>query len=521
MHESMHVDPRTRVGLPCTRPHHEHAHADHLSALLDAALEQPDAPLASLEMYAPGEQQQLREFSGARASDVPADETYTGLFNAAAAAHGDRPASLYEGATLTYAQLDRRSNQLAHLLVSLGAGPDVAVGMHVERCADLFTLVLGIMKAGSYYVPMDPAYPKDRLEFMLQDSGAPIVITQSASLGTLDLAAGVHVVVMDSEWDERVASQPVTAISRARADSLCYAIYTSGSTGKPKGVQVEHRNLVNFALWYNRMFEVTSADRKLLKSSISFDASVLEYAGLLVCGASVVILKPGGQLDLDYQVGLVRDLKVTLLFAIPSALEPLCLQASASDFASLRVVSAGAEAFPARLIGAVTQAAPAAQLWNLYGPTECTSACTALNVKAHVSDNHGNASIPIGRPGPNQPCYVLDGNMRACPIGFPGELVIGGAGVTRGYANRPDLTSASFVADPFSNGPYKRMYRSGDLVRWLPDGSLQFLGRIDHQVKLRGFRIELGEIEAQILAVPGVKEVVATVKTNARTGQVR
>ena len=257
-------------------------------------------------------QEVLEDFNSTESLVLPTHLTYVDLFQQQAAKSPDRPCVMFEGETLSYAQVEHHANQLAHLLVSLGVGPEVAVGLHVHHCLDLMTTMLAVMKAGGYYVPLDPSYPKDRLEFMMQDSEMLVLLTQCELWGTLAVEPGTHVVVVDEEWEARVSNQPTTPFlpPRARPCNLCYSIYTSGTTGQPKGVMVEHRNLVSFTTYFLDKYEVSPNDVCVLKASISFDFSVAEYAGVLAGGGCVLLVKPGGEMDVQYQVDLIRSHKV-------------------------------------------------------------------------------------------------------------------------------------------------------------------------------------------------------------------
>ena len=287
--------------------------AEHMQELLYSVAAGGDTPTHQLSMMAGPELQQVMEdFNNTESLALPTHLTYVDLFQQQAAKSSDRPCVMFEGETLSYAQVEHRANQLAHLLVSLGVGPEVAVGLHVHRCLDLMTMILAVMKAGGYYVPLDPSYPKDRLEFMMQDSEMLVLLTLRELRGTLAVEPGTHVVVVDEEWEARVSRQPTTPFlpPRARPENLCYSIYTSGSTGMPKGVMAEHCNLVCFTSYFVHKYEVSPHDVCILKASIGFDFSVAEYAGVLAGGGCVLLVKPGGEMDVQYQLDLIRSHKV-------------------------------------------------------------------------------------------------------------------------------------------------------------------------------------------------------------------
>ena len=290
--------------------------ADHYVKLLRAVVAQPSEPLRNLPLLGEGEEEQvLHAFNQADCLDPGPELTFVDLFERQVVQGPDRPCVECEGESMSYAQVEGRANQLAHLLVSLGVGPEVAVGLHVHHCLDLMTMILAVMKAGGYYVPLDPSYPKDRLEFMMQDSDVVVLITQHELRRTLAMGPGTHVVVVDEEWEARVSNLPTSPFlpPRARPYNLCYSIYTSGSTGKPKGVMVEHRNLVSFTTCFVHKYEMKPHDVCVLKASISFDFSVFEYVGVLACGGRLLVLKPGGEMDVQYQLDLVRSHKVCSL----------------------------------------------------------------------------------------------------------------------------------------------------------------------------------------------------------------
>jgi len=410
-------------------------------------------------------------------------------------ASSEAPAVTFEGETLSYTQLDRRANHLAWRLRELGVGPEVPVGIYLDRSLDLPVALLAVWKAGGAYVPLDPAYPRERLAFMLEDSGAPVVLTEMSLLPTVPGAArSICIEAGERAEDPGVPSHP---------ESLAYILYTSGSTGRPKGVQIPHGALVNFLESMRERPGLVASDRLLAVTSLSFDIAGLELYLPLLAGAEVEIA--GRALAADGPRLLSRLAEATVLQATPSTWR--LLLDSGWQGGNLKALCGG-EALPPKLAGEI--AARAGSLWNLYGPTETTIWSATLQVEKEV----GEGPVPLGKPIANTAIYVVDPHLRPVPIGVPGELLIGGAGLARGYFGRPDLTAERFIPDPFS-GPGARLYRTGDLARWLASGELEFLGRLDHQVKVRGYRIELGEIEAALEQHPGVRAAVVIVREDA------
>jgi amino acid adenylation domain-containing protein len=422
------------------------------------------------------------------------------MFERQAAANPDAAAMDAGGLQLTYRELNSRSNQLARYLRKKGAGPEHRVGVYLERGAEMLVALLGIMKAGSAYVPLDPNYPAERLRFMVEDAGIKILLAQKALPDALAVP-GLSGVDLAHQWrmiaDE--SDSPVT--SEAVPGNLAYIIYTSGSTGRPKGAAVEHRQVCNQIFWAGRALGLNSRDRVLQKASFSFDASILEIFLPLAYGAQIIIAEPGGEQDADYLVRLAIEKEVTYSDVVPSLLEVLLLHPSIAQWTSARVISCGGEALKPELVRSF-HAALSCEIWNTYGPTEATVQSTFTPCR------DGEMRVPLGRPIANTGLYVLDQYQQPVPVGVAGELYIGGHGVARGYWQRPHLTAAAFVPNPFAESPGARMYRTGDCVRYRPDGNLEFLGRTDDQVKIRGFRIELAEIETALREHPGVSQAV-------------
>ncbi|MEA2558558.1 MAG: hypothetical protein QOH06_62 [Acidobacteriota bacterium] len=405
--------------------------------------------------------------------------------------------------SLTYRELDLRANHLAHRLRSLGAGLGVLVGLCAERSPEMVVGMLAILKAGGAYVPLDPEYPREHLAYLVEDSGVPVLLTQRHLAGKVP-SGTARVLLLDEEAGESL-DRPAGG---ATPDDLAYVIYTSGSTGRPKGVLVRHGGVVNRILWAQGAYPVTPQDRILQKASFSFDFSVWECFGPLIAGARVVLARPGEQRDPASLVRTIREHGITMIHFIPSMLQMFVAQDGLEECTSLRYVFSGGEALPLGLEQRCLGRVPAV-LRNQYGPTEISIDTTDWIC---LPEDSRLGFVPLGHPLANTAVYILDGHLHPVPPGVPGELTAGGEGVARGYWKRPDLTAERFLPDPFSETAGSRLYRTGDLARRLPDGNLQFLGRIDHQVKIRGFRVEPEEIESVLLRHPGVRQAVVAVR---------
>ncbi|WP_166677027.1 non-ribosomal peptide synthetase, partial [Paraburkholderia caballeronis] len=410
-------------------------------------------------------------------------------------------AVVYRDSVLTYAELDAAANRVAHRLAALGVGPDVCVGLAAERSTEMVVGLLGILKAGGAYVPLDPDYPRERLSYMLDDSGVRLLLTQSRLRSRLPVPAGVDVLELDAA--DLSGEPPTDPGVTVHGDNLAYVIYTSGSTGKPKGAANRHDALYNRLAWMQSAYRLDDTDTVLQKTPFSFDVSVWEFFWPLMVGARLAMAEPGAHREPRRLVELIGRHRVTTLHFVPSMLQAFVEHEGACACDGLKRVICSGEALPAELANRAQRTLPRAALYNLYGPTEA-----AIDV-THWTCRAGDDSVPIGRPIGNVTTYVLDGAMNVVPPGVAGELYLGGAGLARGYLHRAVLTAERFVPDPFDTEG-GRLYRTGDLARWNGEGALEYLGRIDHQVKVRGFRIEPGEIEAQLLAQAGVRDAVVT-----------
>jgi amino acid adenylation domain-containing protein len=369
--------------------------------------------------------------------------------------------------------------------------------------------LLAVLKAGGAYVPIDPEYPAERVAFMVKDAGAPIVLTQSAWTGLLRSFDG-ELLRLDADWARVATESEANPDAGVGAQQLAYMIYTSGSTGRPKGAMNTHRGLTNRLLWMQETYALQRDDRVLQKTPFSFDVSVWEFLWPLIAGSRLVVAAPGGHRDARYLVDLIERSQITTVHFVPSMLQVFLEEPDLERCGSLRRVICSGEALPVELLRRYTSALRA-PLYNLYGPTEA-----AIDVTAWACDlSQARSTVPIGTPIANTQIYLLDAGRQIVPIGVTGELFIGGAGVGRGYRNRPDLTEQSFVADPFHAEEGARLYRTGDLARMREDGVIEYLGRVDHQVKIRGFRIELGEIESALLECPGVTGAVVVSEVTA------
>ncbi|NWC29196.1 non-ribosomal peptide synthetase [Pseudomonas tolaasii] len=467
--------------------------AEHFINLLHAITEQPQQAIGDLKLMPHDEQQPWNE-----APCTPAQQWLPELLNRNTT---DDTALVWQGGSLTFAQLHTQANRLAHYLRDKGVGPDVCVAIAAERSPQLLIGLLAIIKAGGAYVPLDPDYPTDRLAYMLHDSGVHLLLTQTALLEQLPTPEGVCVIAMDSL---HLDSWPTQAPGlHLHGDNLAYVIYTSGSTGQPKGVGNTHAALAERLQWMQATYALDATDVLMQKAPISFDVSVWECFWPLITGCRLVLAGPGEHRDPHRIAQLVQEHGVTTLHFVPPLLQLFIDEPLVAECTSLRRLFSGGEALPAELRNRVLAQLPAVQLHNRYGPTE-----TAINVTHwHCRVEDGERS-PIGRPLGNVICRVLDEQLNPVPLGVPGELCIGGIGLARGYLGRTGLTAERFVADDQG----ARLYRTGDRARWNADGVLEYLGRLDQQVKLRGFRVEPEEIEARLLALDGIAQAVVLVR---------
>ncbi len=477
----------------------------HFQSLLEGMVADPGRRLSTLPLLSPAERRQLVVGWNDTESDYPKDRCIHELFEAEASRTPDAPAVSFEGDQLTYGALDRRANQLAHHLRRLGVGPEVPVGIALERSSELVVGLLGILKAGGAYVPLDLRYPPDRLRFLLADAGARVLVTEASLAATL-APREVQVVCLDRDRAQIATQSAEPLLNRGTARNLAYVMYTSGSTGAPKGVAVEHRAVVRLVQGA-RYARFTAGEVFLQLAPLTFDASTFELWGALLHGARLVVAP--AELPSLVELGrLLRLERVTTLWLTAELFHQM-VDEQLEDLRGLRQLLAGGDVLSVAHVERMRQALPSCCLINGYGPTENTTFTTCHTVGP---GDCSTGSVPIGRPIANTRVYVLDERLQPVPIGVRGELYTGGDGVARGYLGRADLTAERFIPDPFSGYPGTRLYRTGDLVRWRGDGNLEFLGRSDHQVKLRGYRIEPGEIEAVLARHPAVGRAVVLLR---------
>jgi surfactin family lipopeptide synthetase C len=475
----------------------------HLQTLLSAIAANPDQKLVDLPLIGPDEHHQIFvEWNHTETTPGPAVWVHEQVAVVARATPEKRAVAASDG-SLTYGELDRLANQLAHRLLRAGITPGTPVGLFVERSTAMLVGILGILKAGCAYVPLDPTYPAQRIAFILNDTQAPLVVTQQHLASQLNLPEQA-LLILDpggSQLAGEPHDAPPVVIDPA---SLAYIIYTSGSTGTPKGVPVTHSNLFHSTA-ARRHYYGEKVGRFLLLSSFAFDSSVAGIFWTLTDGGTLVLPAPGDERDLDQIARLIARQQVTHTLALPSLYRLLLDYAPPGSLDSLRTVIVAGEPCPPELFAQHSAQIAAAALYNEYGPTEATVWSSVYRVNSEA----GQKAVPIGKPIANTKLYVLDCLSRPVPIGVPGELVIGGAGVVPGYWQRPDLSSERFRPNPFGED---HVYRTGDRVRWLPDGNLEFLGRVDNQVKIRGYRIELGEIENALRQTNAVNDALVEFK---------
>jgi len=474
--------------------------AGHFHTLLRGIVHQPDQSIDHLPLMTPKEERTVVLDWNQTRRDYPRDCCVNQLFEAQVDRTPDATAVIFGEKQISYRELNERANQLAHYLQKLGVQPDDFVAIIMERSLDMIVATLGILKAGAVYVPLDTAYPKPRMAFMLEDTQVPVILTQKQLKNNLpDYQA--HVIVMDEEW-ERIALESISnPIIERSAKSIAYVMYTSGSTGRPKGVAVPHQ-AINRLVLNTDYVTIEPTDRIAQAANASFDAATFEIWGALLTGATLVGITKDVVLSTYEFVKELREKGISILF-LTTALFNQIANEIPDAFRTLKQVSFGGEACDPNSVRKVVRAAPPKELLNVYGPTENTTFSTWYLIKDVPEGAH---TIPIGRAIANSTIYVLDKNLRPVPVGVPGELYCGGDGLAQQYYNRPDLTAEKFIPDPFSHEPGARLYRTGDLVKWLPDGNIEFMGRIDQQVKIRGFRIELGEIESLLRNHPGLQD---------------
>ncbi|RCJ36597.1 non-ribosomal peptide synthetase [Nostoc punctiforme NIES-2108] len=464
----------------------------HFQTLLESIVSNPEQRISDLQLLTPSEVQQLLVEWNNTETNYPQDKCIHQLFEAQVEKTPSNIAVIFENQKLTYQELNDQANQLAHYLQKLEVKPEVIVGVCMKRSPEMLIALLAILKAGGAYIPLDPAYPQERLSFMVEDSQTKVLLTQS-HLVELFAKSNVHIVCIDRDSQLLSQHSRENLFSEVKSNNLAYVIYTSGSTGVPKGVAIAHQSCVAFLTWSREVFTDDDLAGVLASTSICFDLSVFELFVPLSWGGKVILVENALHLP-----SLVA--KVSLVNTVPSIIAEL-LQVDGL-LPSVRTVNLAGEPLQNHLVQQIYQNHRIQKVFNLYGPSEDTTYSTFTQV------NKGDNKVTIGRPIANTQIYLLDTNLQPVPIGVPGEIYIGGAGLARGYLNRPELTKERFISNLLNNKFESWLYKTGDSARYLPDGNLEYLGRIDHQVKIRGFRIELGEIENALLKHPAVQKIV-------------
>ncbi|HAJ59259.1 MAG TPA: non-ribosomal peptide synthetase [Cyanobacteria bacterium UBA8543] len=478
--------------------------SEQFQTVLVSAINQPEAAIAHLEILSPQERQRLLVEFNQTTAPYPYEQCIHQLFEEQVEQTPDNIALVYENQQLTYAELNAQANKIARYLQGLGVKPEVLVGVCITRSLSMLVGLLGILKAGGAYVPLDPSLPTQRLAFVINDTQMPVLLTQKHLAARLP-TEGTKIVCLDADWESIVLHDTQNPTSPVTPENLAYVIYTSGSTGKPKGTLIPHRGLVNYLSWCTQAYAVEQGKGSPVHSSIAFDMTITGLFSPLLVGRTVELLPETVGVE-SLCRSLHENCNYSLVKLTPAQLTLLGQQFSAQEAAGrTQALIIGGENLLAEHIAFWQNAAPDTALINEYGPTETVVGCCVYQVP---KGQHHSGVIPIGRPIANTQLYVLDRYLQPMPVGVPGELYIGGLGLARGYLNRPDLTADKFIPDPFSNQPGARLYRTGDLAYHRPDGNLELIGRIDHQVKLRGFRVELGEVEAAVSEHPAVREAV-------------
>ncbi|WP_353931426.1 non-ribosomal peptide synthase/polyketide synthase [Okeanomitos corallinicola TIOX110] len=480
----------------------------HFQALLTAIVENPQQPVASLPLLTQSEQQQLLVEWNHTETDYPQDQCIHQLFAQQVEKTPDTIALEYGNQQLTYCELNNRANQLAHYLISLGIGADTLVGISVERSAEMVIGLLGILKAGGAYVPLDPDYPTERLVSILEDAQVRVLLTTEKLAQTIP-ANQARIISYDRDVEAIAQQSQENPVIQTTSENLAYVIYTSGSTGKPKGVSVTHQG-VNRLVLNTNYINIKPQDVIAQASNYAFDAATFEIWGALLTGAKLVGVSKQIALSPRELAATIRSQGISVLF-LTTALFNQIAQTEPTAFSTLRYLLFGGEAVDPKWVQEILKKGSPEQLLHVYGPTENTT-FTSWYLVENVP-NHAT-TIPIGKPIANTQIYLLDENLQPVPVGVPGELHIGGAGLARGYLNRPELTAEKFISNPLDNGKTK-LYKTGDLASYLPDGNIEYVSRIDNQVKIRGFRIELGEIEAVLNQYPLVQESVVIIRTSS------
>jgi len=482
---------------------------NHYVQLIRSIAETPDHKISELNILSGAEREELLHIGKGAVADYKEEKTIINLFYKQVKRSPDATALIFEEQSITYKELDRRSNKLARFLIEKGVSNGMLVPICLERSFEMVIAILGVLKTGAAYVPVDPEFPAGRIHFILDDTSASLFLSTMAVMEVLNLQTAVECFAVDdpelltSFTDDEVA---VVVLP----EYLAYTIYTSGTTGKPKGVQIRHSGILNRLLWMQDYLSLTAGNIILQKTTFCFDVSVWELLSALLCGAVIVMAKPEGHKDADYLQELIEKHQISIIHFVPSMLDVFLLRADEQKCRSLNAVICSGEELKIGTVTAFQKVFKKTHLYNFYGPTEASIEVTAIKLEQVSNYTH---HIPIGKPIANTCLYIVDQHYHLQPRGVAGELLIGGVQVALRYLNQPELTAQKFISDRFSKAnEYPFLYRTGDLVRWLPDGNIEFLGRIDDQVKIRGYRIEPAEIEVLLGQLAGVERAVVLVK---------
>ena len=470
--------------------------------LVEAAIAHPDVPVAELPLIAEDDRRRVVLDWNATAVAYP-DDCIHHMVERQVERTPDATAVVYGTQRVSYRELDARANQLALHLRGLGVKPETLVGVFMHRSVEMVVALLGVLKAGGAYVPLDPAYPAARLQSMIEDAGVDLVLAQQG-LPRRSICPAARWTCVDALASSDAGDGGRNPPAAVASGNAAYVLYTSGSSGWPKGVAIRHASVANYLHWRQDYFPLTANDALLQTASISFDDAVWQIFEPLSVGARLILVEAGREQDIAYQARLIQQHQVSAACFVPSLLEAFLSEADAHKCYCLKRVTTGGEVLSFELQERFFAVLPGARLFNGYGPTEATISATFWECRRGST----RRPVPIGRPIANVRAYILDQDLQPTPIGVAGQIHIGGAGVALGYRNQPGLTAERFIADPFSDAPGARLYGTGDIGRWLPDGNIEFLGRLDDQVKLRGYRIELGEIEARLREHPAIREAV-------------
>jgi amino acid adenylation domain-containing protein len=487
----------------------------HFQTLLESIVSNPEKCISKLQLLTPPEVQQLLVEWNDTETDYPEDKCIHQLFEAQVEKTPNAIAVVFENQQLTYYELNNRANQLAYHLQKLGVKPEVLIGICMERSLEMVVAVLGILKAGGAYLPLDPAHPKERLAFILEDTQSPVVLTQQGLTDRFP-TDGIKVVCLDSDWKEITQEFSKNPVCNTNSNNLAYVIYTSGSTGKPKGTLIPHKGLLNYLTWCTQAYAVSQGKGTTVHSTLAFDLTITGLFSPLLVGRKVKLITEDQAIE-SFSNALRQESNLSLVKVTPAELLLLSQKLSSEEVRGMtRAFIIGGENLLTENITFWRDHTPETILVNEYGPTETVVGCCVYTVPQGELDS---SSVPIGKPIANTQLHVLDQYYQPVSIGVPGELYIGGAGLARGYLNRPALTAEKFIPNPFGKDLGARLYKTGDLARYRSDGNLEFLGRIDHQVKVRGYRIELGEIEGVLRQHPEVQEAVVLMREDVPGNQ--